>query len=155
MLDIQFIRENPELVQEKSKQKGYDIDIQQLLGFDEKRRELQQQVDGLRQERNEIADSMKGGRPSDELIAKGRAVKDKLADLEHQFASIDKEFTELLKAVPNMPLEDVPVGGEEDSLEIKKVGEQKTGARDHLDIATERSWVDFERGAKVAGTKFY
>src|SRR5690606_41359640 len=51
--------------------------------------------------------------------------------------------------VPNMPLEDVPVGGEEDSLEIKKVGEQKTGARDHLDIATERSWVDFERGAKV------
>lgn len=155
MLDIQFIRENPELVQEKSKQKGYDVDIQQLLGFDTKRREMQQQIDALRRERNEIADSMKGGKPSDELIAKGREVKDRLADLEHQFAAIDKELTELLKAVPNMPLEDVPIGGEEDSVEIKKFGEQKTGAKDHLDIATDRGWVDFERGAKVAGTKFY
>lgn len=155
MLDIQFIRENPELVQEKSKQKGYDVDIQQLLGFDTKRREMQQQIDALRRERNEIADSMKGGKPSDELIAKGREVKDRLADLEHQFAAIDKELTELLKAVPNMSLEDVPIGGEEDSVEIKKFGEQKTGAKDHLDIATDRGWVDFERGAKVAGTKFY
>lgn len=60
MLDIQFVRENPQLVQEKSKQKGYEIDIQQLLGFDTKRRELQQQIDQLRRERNRIAESMKG-----------------------------------------------------------------------------------------------
>lgn len=155
MLDIQFIRENPELVQEKSRQKGYEVDIQQLLGFDTKRRELQQQVDELRRKRNEIADSMKGGKPSEEQIAKGREVKDKLADLEHQFASIDKEFAELLRTIPNVTFDDVPIGGEDDSVEIKRVGEQNTGAKDHLDIATGRDWVDFERGAKVAGTKFY
>jgi seryl-tRNA synthetase len=155
MLDIQFIRDNPDLVQEKSRQKGYGVDIQQLLGFDSKRRELLVQVEALRRERNEISDHMKGGKPSDELVARGRELKDRLADMEHQFTAIDKEFTDLLKQVPNLASDDVPLGGEQDSVEIKRVGEQRSGARDHLDIATERGWVDFERGAKVAGTKFY
>ena len=57
--------------------------------------------------------------------------------------------------IPNTLQDDVPVGGEEDSVEIKKWGEQTTGAVDHLDYATKRDWVDFERGAKVAGAKFY
>jgi seryl-tRNA synthetase len=155
MLDIQFIRDNPELVAEKSKQKGYSVDVTQLLGFDAERRELQQQVEELRRQRNEIAASMKGQKPSDEQVAKGREIKDQLANLEHKFASIDQEFIELLKQVPNMTQDDVPVGGEEDSVEIKKVGEQTKGATDHLDFATERDWLDFERGAKVAGNKFY
>ncbi len=156
MLDIQIIRDNPELVTEKAKQKGYDVDVQQVLGFDQKRRELLGQVEALRQRRNEIADSMKGGRPSQEQIAKGREVKEQLAGLEHQLNAIGQEFTVLLKAIPNLHTDDVPLGGEHDSVEIKRVGNaDKTGARDHLDIATERDWVDFERGAKVAGTKFY
>ena len=155
MIDIQFIRDNAELVAEKSRQKGYDIDIEQLLGFDSERRELQGQVDLLRQQRNEIAASMKGQKPSDEQVAKGREVKDQLANLEHKLASIDKEFQLLLNRVPNMTSDDVPLGGEEDSVEIKQWGGQPTGARDHLDLAIEKDWVDFERGAKVAGAKFY
>lgn len=155
MIDIQYIRENPELVAEKSRQKGYDIDVTQLLGFDAERREFQQQVDALRQQRNEIAASMKGQKPSDEQVAKGREVKDQLADLEHKLGSIDKEFQALLSRVPNMTFDDVPLGGEEDSVEVKQWGGQPTGARDHLDLATEKDWVDFERGAKVAGAKFY
>lgn len=155
MIDIQFIRDNPELVAEKSKQKGYDTDITQLLGFDAERRELQGQVDALRQERNEIAASMKGQRPSDEQVAKGREVKEKLVDLEHKFNAIDQEFSALLNRVPNLTFDDVPIGGEEDSVEIKQWGGQPTGAKDHLDLANEKDWVDFERGTKVAGTKFY
>lgn len=155
MLDIQFIRENPELVAEKSKQKGYDVDITQLLGFDSKRRELQSQVEELRRQRNELADTTKGQRPSDEQVVRGREIKDRLGDFEHQLSSIDQEFTSLLKTVPNVHFDDVPLGGEEDSFEIKKFGEQKAAARDHLDIAAEHDWIDFERGAKVAGAKFY
>lgn len=64
-------------------------------------------------------------------------------------------MTALLKKVPNVIFEDVPLGGEEDSVEVKRWGEQTTGAADHLDFATKRDWVDFERGAKVAGAKFY
>ena len=155
MIDIQFIRDNPERVAEKSKQKGYDIDVTQLLGFDTERRELQQQVDGLRQERNEIAASMKGGKPSDDMIAKGKEVKDKLGHLEQQLTIIEEKYITLLNKVPNLTFDDVPIGGEEDSVEIKQWGGQPTGAKDHLDLATEKGWVDFERGAKVAGAKFY
>src|SRR5688500_153750 len=126
MLDIQFIRDNAELVAEKSKQKGYDIDIQQLLGFDGKRRELQGQVEELRRQRNEIADSMKSGRPSDVQVAKCREVKEQLATFEHQFASIDKEFVDLLKLVPNMPTDDVPVGTTEDENVVTKTVGQPT-----------------------------
>jgi seryl-tRNA synthetase len=155
MIDIQIIRDNPELVTEKSKQKGYDVDITQLLGFDTERRELQQKVDALRQQRNEIAASMKGEKPSDEMIVKGKEVKDQLGHLEHQLDAIDKEFQIMLNLVPNLTFDDVPVGGEADSAEIKQWGGQPTGARDHLEIAEERNWIDFERGAKVAGAKFY
>ncbi|MCX6729131.1 MAG: hypothetical protein NTV95_00590 [Candidatus Saccharibacteria bacterium] len=66
MIDIQFIRDNPELVQQNSAKKGYEVDIEQLLGFDAKRRELLGVVEDLRMQRNQIADSMKGSRPSEE-----------------------------------------------------------------------------------------
>jgi seryl-tRNA synthetase len=155
MLDIQFVRNNPDLVAEKSKQKGYEVDVQQLLGFDTERRELLQQVEDLRQQRNQLAAQTKGQRPSDEQVAAGRQLKEKLADLEPKLAAIEKEFEVLLAAVPNVTFDDVPLGGEEDSVEIKRWGDQPTGAKDHLELATERGWVDFERGAKVAGTKFY
>lgn len=155
MIDIQIIRDNPDMVAEKSKQKGYNVDITQLLGFDTERRELQGQVEELRRERNEIAASMKGQKPSEEQMAKGREVKDKLGHLEHQLIAIEKEFETLMNRVPNLTFDDVPVGGEEDSVEVKKWGEQPTGAVDHLEFAQKRDWIDFERGAKVAGAKFY
>ncbi|MGH9856386.1 MAG: hypothetical protein ACRD4B_00950, partial [Acidobacteriota bacterium] len=107
MLDIQYIRDNPELVAEKSKQKGYDVDIQQLLGFDSKRRELQQQVEEKRRQRNEHAAMLRSGPTSEENIQKGRALKEELGVLEHQLSSIEQEFFTLLKTVPNMPLDSV------------------------------------------------
>lgn len=155
MLDIQFIRDNAELVAEKSKQKGYDVDIIQLLGFDKERRELTQQVEELRKERNALTAETKGQKPSEEQMQKGRDLKDKLADLEPKLSAIDKQLTDLLSAIPNVAHDDVPLGGEEDSVEISAFGEKLTGAEDHLDYMTKRGWVDFERGAKVAGTKFY
>lgn len=155
MLDIQFIRDNPEEVAEKSKQKGYEVDIQQLLGFDGERRELLQQVEELRRQRNELSAATKGQRPSDEQVARGRELKDQLGNLDHKLAAIELEFQTLLARVPNVYADDVPLGGEEDGVEISAFGEKSTGAKDHLDYMIERDWVDFERGAKVAGTKFY
>ena len=71
MLDIKFIRENPEKVQDSADNKGYRVSIKDLLMADERRRELQQQVDSLRERRNAVASQMKGGRPSPDLIAEG------------------------------------------------------------------------------------
>ncbi len=156
MLDIQFIRDNPELVAEKSKQKGYEVDIQQLLGFDKERRELLLQVEDLRRQRNELTTKNKGQKPSDEQVKAGRELKDKLADLDHKLASIEKEYEDLLKAVPNVTPDDTPEGGEENNREEKKWGEpRQDNVVDHQTWGEKRCLIDFERGAKVAGNKFY
>jgi seryl-tRNA synthetase len=158
MLDIQFIRDNPELVAEKSKQKGYDVDIQQLLGFDDERRKLLQQVESLRQQRNELSSQTKGQRPSDEQIEAGKKVKEQLGDLEHRLSSIEQEFDVLLKTVPNMPAEDVPVGASEDDNQVAKTVGKPTAfdfaPKTHWEIAESRDLIDKERAAKVAGSRF-
>ena len=155
MLDIRFIRENAEKVQQSAEQKGYDINIATLLQQDDERRKLQQQVDELRTQRNKIAAQMKGGQPTPELVEQGKALKTELAAAEEQLRGVETEFQAAMDAVPNITLEDVPLGGEEDSVEVKAWGDRRESAKDHLDFATERGWLDFERGAKVAGTKFY
>lgn len=158
MLDIQFIRDNAELVNEKSTQKGYEVDIDQLLGFDVKRKELLAQVEDLRRQRNELAAATKGQKPNDEDMAKGRELKERLTNLEHQLDSIEEEFVSLLKSVPNMPVDDVPIGAsEDDNVVAKTVGEPTKfdfKPKSHWEIAEAKGWIDKERAAKVAGSRF-
>lgn len=155
MLDIRFIRENPQKVQDSVDKKGYKVSIKELLELDKQRRSLQQQADTLREQRNTIAAQMKGGKPTPELIAQGKSVKEQLASQDAEFAEVDNQYQALMRSVPNIIFDDVPEGGEEDSVEVRAWGEKKSGARDHVDFATARDWLDFERGAKVAGAKFY
>jgi len=155
MLDIRFIRENPELVRDHAQKKGYTVDIDTLLKLEESRRKIQTEIDILREQRNINAASMKGGKPSEEQISAGQQLKEDIAKKEAELSETDTAFTDLIHSVPNILQDDVPIGGEGDSVVIKEWGERPTGAKDHLDFATARDWVDFERGAKVAGAKFY
>ncbi|MBL8121473.1 serine--tRNA ligase [Candidatus Saccharibacteria bacterium] len=155
MLDIQFIRDNAELVQRKSGEKGYKVDIAELLRVDETRRAQLTAVEDLRARRNALTDSMKGQKPTPEQVEQGKKLKEEITSRENELKVTEEKWQSLMQAVPNPTFDDVPLGGEEDSVEIKKIGEQKTDAKDHLDFAMERDWVDFERGAKVAGAKFY
>lgn len=156
MLDIRYVRQNPDLVQRNAEEKGYkNVNIHEVLALDTARRDLQAKADELREKRNTIAASMKGGKPSPELIEEGKAIKDELATLETELRAAEEAFATAFNWLPNMMQPDVPMGGEEDSVEIKTWGEKTEGGVDHLDFATKRDWVDFERGAKVAGAKFY
>lgn len=156
MIDIQLLRENPDLVKRKSAEKKVDIDIDKILELDKSYRELLQEVESLRQKRNEISDQMKGGKPEQSLIDEGRQIKVELADRENLLDKSKTELDGLLNKIPNPHFDDVPVGDEENSVEISRFGDCETvGAEDHLDFATKRGWVDFESGAKVAGAKFY
>jgi seryl-tRNA synthetase len=158
MLDIQFIRENAELVADKSRQKGYEVDIVQLLGFDEERRKLLMQVESLRRERNQLNDQIKGQKPSDDQIKQGRELRDKLTEQEHKLISIEKQLEKLLKTVPNMPFDDVPVGRmEADNVIVKQVGEKPHfdfNPKQHHELAEPKGWIDKERAAKIAGSRF-
>ena len=155
MLDINFVRNNAEVVKKAIKDKGYDIDLDQILSLDTDRKTLAQEVDALRQERNKISSQMKGGKPDAKLIEEGKKVKQQLSELETKLSELETDFQTRFRAIPNPAFEDVPLGGEDDSVEIKKWGDQKETGVDHLDYAVSRDWVDFERGAKVAGAKFY
>lgn len=156
MLDIKFIRENAEKVQKSAAEKGYEVNIAKLLELDKKRRDLRSSVDEFRRQRNEISAQMKGGKPDPMLIAKGLAVKTELATTELLLRGVDKTCKDLLSTIPNIIFDEVPLGGEADSAEIRAWGEKRGGAKiDHLTFAEQRDWVDFERGAKVAGAKFY
>lgn len=155
MLDINFIRNHQSLVEKSTREKGYSVNISDLLMLDDKRKALLQTVESLRRERNEVASQMKGGKPSPELIAKGKAIKEELAKKEPELSSIEQELSDMLQQVPNIIFEDVPLGGEECSVEISNWGKKREVGVDHLDYATQRGWLDFERGAKVAGAKFY
>ncbi|MBR3257102.1 serine--tRNA ligase [Candidatus Saccharibacteria bacterium] len=155
MLDINFIRENKKEVEKSVREKRYKISIDDLLKLDDERREALKQVEDLRKEKNEIASKMKGGKPSSELIARGKEIKSSLSSLEETLTEKESKLRTELKSVPNIIFDDVPLGGEEDSVEIKTWGEKKSSGVDHLDYAISRDWVDFERGAKVAGSKFY
>ena len=156
MLDINFIRNNKELVEHSIKEKMYkNVNLDEILALDDQRKTLLQQVEALRKERNDNTAKMKNGKPSDELIAKGKEIKEKLSTLEADLSNFEKELNTKLKTVPNVIFDDVPLGDESASVEVKKWGECKTTGVDHLDYAVSRDWVDFERGAKVAGAKFY
>ncbi|MBR0480773.1 serine--tRNA ligase [Candidatus Saccharibacteria bacterium] len=155
MLDINFIRNNTQLVEKSAKEKGYKIDVKELLKLDDDRRETLQKVETMRTERNSIAKQMKGGKPTPELIEKGKKLKENLAELEKELDEDTAKVNAILKTVPNIIFEDVPLGGEECSKEIKAWGEHHQTGVDHLDFATKKDWLDFERGAKVAGAKFY
>lgn len=162
MLDIRFIRENAERVQKDALNKGYkNADVQAVISLDDERKALTAQIDELRTRRNQIAASMKnsGGKPSDEQIAEGKKIKEELAELEKTYRELDEKLTAALKGIPNILQPDVPIGEEGKDDLVKTWGEElfesRKGAEDHLDFANKKGWVDFERGSKVAGTKFY
>jgi len=158
MLDIRYIRDNADKVQENAKRKGYTVDIASLLESDRSRRELQQQADELRERRNVIAAQMKGGRPADELITEGKALKEQLATLEAELRTQEEAVYSKIRLVPNMALDDVPVGASEDeNVVTKTVGTPREFdfvPKNHAEIAMAKGWLDKERAAKVAGSRF-
>lgn len=160
MLDIRYVRENPERVKEFSKQKGYSVDVDRVLTLDEQRRELQQQIEVLRTERNSIADAMKqsGGKPDQTQIDRGRELKVEIAEIEEKFNGVDDEFLGLFKKIPNIPADDVPIGATEDeNVVAKKVGEPADYGftpKSHAEIAEAKGWLDKEHAAKVTGSRF-
>lgn len=175
MLDIKFIRENPEKVKEGLKKKRFDFDVAYLLGLDEKRRAKIKEVDDMRARQNQISDEIsklsanerqekiEESRPAGarlaELIEAAKNIKEKLGHSEFELKVLDDEFTDLIYKIPNLPFDDVPVGGgEKDNVVLREVGKRPEfdfEPKDHLELGEALGIIDFETGAKVAGNGFY
>ena len=110
MLDIKYIRENKDLVATNTRNKGYDVSIDELLQQDDRRRNLVTKIDELRTKRNDLSNAINGQKPSEEVIEQVRSIKDELAKYEQDLGECEKSYTGLLKSVPNIALGDVPLG---------------------------------------------
>jgi seryl-tRNA synthetase len=158
MLNIQFIRDNPDLVTQKSKDKGYTVDVKRLLQLDGERRSKLTQIEELRKRRNDQANELKQGKPSDEQIAAGKQLKEEIALRETELKVLEEEYTTLLKQVPNMAADDVPVGSSEDQNVVSKTVGEPTHfdfeTKSHWQIGEQRDWIDKDRASKVTGARF-
>lgn len=158
MLDIQFVRNNPELVAEKSRQKGITVNVHELLKTDSQIREVQPKLEALRHQRRQLAEAAKGQKPSAAQIQEGQALKEELGPLEDKLQQLQAELRQELKTIPNMPLDEVPLGvSEAENQVIKTVGEPPEFdfmPKSHVDIAAAKDWIDKDRAAKVAGSRF-
>ncbi|GKV58013.1 serine--tRNA ligase [Sporosarcina sp. NCCP-2222] len=163
MLDIKVLRANFDEVKAKLTKRGEDLtDLDKFLGLDEKRRELISKVEVLKAERNEVsqkvAEMKRNKENADDVIARMREVGDEIKVLDEQLNQVEEDLNYVLMRIPNIPHESVPVGdSEDDNVEVRKWGEVPEFGfepKPHWEIGTELNLLDFERAAKVTGSRF-
>jgi len=164
MLDIKFIRENPDAVKQALVNRNAEADVDGLLELDTARRAVITEAEGLKTERNSasknIGGLMKEGKKEEAEAAKEevRKIGDRISELDEQVRELDEKISHIILYIPNMPAPTVPVGKDEtDNPVLREWGELKTfdfDVKPHWDICEELKLVDFERGAKITGSGF-
>ena len=154
MLDIKFIRENPDIVKKAIKNKGLKLDIKELLELDSQKRKILIDVETLKAEKNKAS---KGGKPDPAVIAKMKALSQKVADLDKKVEDIDSKIANFLLSIPNIPHDSLPIGGADANKEVKKWGELRKfdfNPKSHIELGKELDILDFPRSSKIAGSGF-
>jgi len=161
MLDLKFIRENKDVVQMGAKKKHVEIDVNELISIDDKRRELLTSIEKKRAEQNQISEKIPTATAEDrqKMIDDMKVVKESLQTDEESLKEIMKSWQDFMLRVPNIPDMSVPEGNtDKDNQEIKTWGEKPNfdfEAKDHVELMTKLNMVDFERGSKVHGFRGY
>jgi len=163
MLDLKFVRENYDDIKKKLSKRGEDLtDFEKFPELDQKRRELILESETLKAKRNEvsqdIAQKKRNKENADSLIQEMKAVSERIKGLDEALRTVEEELEQLMLSIPNIPHESVPVGeSEEDNVEIRKWGEIPSFTfepKPHWEIARDLDILDFERAAKVTGSRF-
>lgn len=162
MLDIKFIRENPDLIRQAARRKRLDFDVDQLLAADENRKKILQEIEELRAKQNRASERIAALKSEEERDAAAkdlRELKEILSKKEYEYRKIDGEWQKLMLDAPNIPDPSVPDGqSERDTKEIRKWGEPKKfdfEPKDHISLLSSLNLADLQRGAKVSGFRGY
>ena len=165
MLDLKFIRENPEAVKQGINNKNEKDRVDEILNLDERRRELILKGDELKSERNQVSSQIpvmkKEGKDVSDLLASMKVVSDRIAGIDSELRAVENELNDILMFVPNMPHESVPVGKTaEDNVEVRQwmpegfSFDKKGNVYDHIELGNRLQILDFKRGAKISGSGF-
>ncbi len=155
MLDINFIRENADVVKKACTNKNIDVDVDRALALDKGKRELMTEIETLKAEQNKIS---RGGADNKAIFVQAKEIKEKIKEIEPELEKIDAELKELLLQLPNIPTDDVPIGASEDENKIAKTVGRKPHfsftPKTHWQLAEKLGLIDKDRAAKVAGARF-
>lgn len=163
MLDVKILRNDYARVEQALQNRGKSLEmISGFLPLDEKRRELLQESESLKNRRNtvsaEVAQRKKNKEDADDLIAEMREVGDRIKALDEEVRELEVKIDNLTMSIPNIPHSSVPIGAsEDDNVEVRRIGEPRSfdfEPKAHWDIATDLDILDFEAGAKVTGSRF-
>lgn len=159
MIDIKLILTETEKVKELLARKGCEADFGRIIGLDEQRRALIVKGDELKKQRNEASAQVpvlkKAGKDVSEIIARTKEIGNEIADIDKQLAAVEKELTEAVSVLPNIPDEDLKGGGKENNEVVKVIGEKpEFGFKplDHVALCTKHGLIDYERGVKLSGS---
>lgn len=164
MLDIKLIRENPQEVKARLKGKGTDCDsvIDSILHLDARRRDLIYQTEQLKAEQNKVTKLIpqmkKNGEDTSELLGKMKDLSAQIKDCTATLRDIEGQYLSLMHGLPNLPDEDLAMGGKENNEPLRYVGEMKTfdfEPKNHVDLCTDLGLIDYERGVKLSGNGFW
>ena len=162
MLDFRFIKDNLEAVKANVINRNMKADVDLVVKLFDDRTRLVAELQDMQAKKNNNAAAMKGKLPQEErdkLIEEGRKIKEEINSLEKQVSVLEEELDKAGRQIPNMAHPDAPVGKEDkDNLEIKRVGEPTKfdfEPKDHVQLGESLDLIDFDRGTKVSGVKFY
>ncbi|HTE84434.1 MAG TPA: serine--tRNA ligase [Dehalococcoidia bacterium] len=160
MLDIHFIREHVDEVRRAIEVKQVDLDLDRLLSEHQAVVRQRQALDELNRESNENAKRVPSASPDErpQLIERGRAIGAEIREAEQALREAEARLNELLLLVPNIPDPEAPVGGEEDSVEVRRWGtprERVEGMRDQVELLEQNGWAEWERPSRIAGARNY
>ncbi|MFI0711227.1 serine--tRNA ligase [Streptomyces inhibens] len=162
MLDITLIRTNPEYVQKALAKRAVQVDIDAFLALDTDLRRVRSEVERLRGDRRAlsggIAQRQRAGEAAEDLRTEARTVTEWLATAEQHLAELERDHRAFLDPLPNLPDDEVPAGGKENNEAVRTVGQPPRFTfkpRDHVELAGTLGLVDYQRGAKLAGSGFW
>lgn len=160
MISLQLIRQDPDRVRDSLARRREEISIDQIIDLDEERRRLIQDVEELRARRNQVSKEIgKMKEKPEALLVEMREVGERIKSLEQAIGRNDGDLNDRLLRIPNLVHPDVPDGGgEEDNVELRRWGEARNFDFEplpHWDIGTNLGIIDFERGVKISGSRFY
>ena len=161
MIDLNLLRENPDLVRASPVARGKDVGLVDLaLELDSKKRTALQEYEALRAQQNAHG-KLVASAPKEEkaaLIAQGQQMAQDVKDLDARASSAENELMLVINQIENIILDGVPSGGEEDFVLVKEVGQKPTFSftpKDHSELGTSLDVIDIERGVKISGSRFY
>jgi seryl-tRNA synthetase len=159
MLDLKFIRDNPDLLRQALKDRNDTAPVEEILDLDQKRRARVLELEELRRSRKEASRDYKAAAPGQQAAATGRDLRTTIRDIEEDVKTLDSRLQDLLLQVPNMPLASVPVGkGDDDDKFGRQWGEPRKfdfTPAPHWQLGEALGIIDFERGVKLSGSRFY